>query len=96
MEVSGQLHFPAVLPPGKEIPVPIGQVAVWAQEPVWMRCRKEKFVNDKTTEWILDFNYLGYNMGSHKHSVTNINLHEFQNQCDAIRGILGKVQKGTA
>jgi hypothetical protein len=33
MEVSGQLHAPAVLPPGKEPPVPIESEARWAPEP---------------------------------------------------------------
>jgi hypothetical protein len=39
-EVSGQLHVPAVLPPGKEPPVPIGYEAGWAPEPVWTMWRK--------------------------------------------------------
>jgi hypothetical protein len=30
MEVDGELHVPAVLPPGKELPVPIEQEAGWA------------------------------------------------------------------
>jgi hypothetical protein len=34
MEVSGQLHEPAALPPGKEPLVPIGWEAGWAPEPV--------------------------------------------------------------
>jgi hypothetical protein len=29
LEVSGQLHAPAALPPGKEPPVPIGQEVGW-------------------------------------------------------------------
>jgi hypothetical protein len=29
------LYAPAALPPGKELPVPIGQEAVWAPEQVW-------------------------------------------------------------
>jgi hypothetical protein len=34
--VSGQRHAPAaLLPPGKGPPVPIGQEAGWAPEPVW-------------------------------------------------------------
>lgn len=33
--MSGQLHAPATLPKGKELPVPIGQEARWASEPVW-------------------------------------------------------------
>jgi hypothetical protein len=41
MEVSGQLHAPAALPPGKEPLVPIGYEAGWAPEPVWMRLRKK-------------------------------------------------------
>jgi len=36
MEVSGQLHTPAALSPGKEHPAPIGWEAGWALEPVWM------------------------------------------------------------
>jgi hypothetical protein len=34
LEVSGQLHAPAALPPGKEPPVPIGQEVGWTSEPV--------------------------------------------------------------
>jgi len=29
MEVSGQLHAPSALPPGKDPPMHIGQEAVW-------------------------------------------------------------------
>jgi hypothetical protein len=35
MEVSGQLHTLAALPPGKEPSVPLGYEAGWAPEPVW-------------------------------------------------------------
>jgi hypothetical protein len=35
MEVSGQLHAPAVLLPEKEPPVPTEQEAGWAPKPVW-------------------------------------------------------------
>jgi hypothetical protein len=36
MGVSGQRHAPdALLPPGKGPPVPTGQEAGWAPEPVW-------------------------------------------------------------
>jgi hypothetical protein len=37
MVVSGQLHTPTALPPGKEPLVPIGEEAGWASEPFWMR-----------------------------------------------------------
>jgi hypothetical protein len=37
MEVSGQLHTPAALPP-----VPIGQEYRWASESIWTRWREEK------------------------------------------------------
>jgi len=37
MEVSGQLHAPAALPPGQETTVPIWQEVVWASDPVWPR-----------------------------------------------------------
>jgi hypothetical protein len=40
-EVSGQLHAPAALPPGKEPPLSIGQKAGWAPEPVWTTWRRE-------------------------------------------------------
>jgi len=33
VEVSGQLHDPATLPPGKENLVTIGQEAGWSPEP---------------------------------------------------------------
>jgi hypothetical protein len=40
MGVSGQRHAPAaLLPPGKGPPVPIGQEAGWAPEPVWTQDR---------------------------------------------------------
>jgi hypothetical protein len=35
MELSGQLHVPAALPPEGEFSVPIGQEAGWAAKPVW-------------------------------------------------------------
>jgi hypothetical protein len=43
MEVSSQLHAPAALPPGTELPVPIEYEAGWAPEPVWTRWWREKF-----------------------------------------------------
>jgi hypothetical protein len=43
MGVSGQRHAPAaLLPPGKGTPVPIGQEAGWAPEPVWTQRLQEK------------------------------------------------------
>jgi hypothetical protein len=36
----GQLHAPTDLFPGKEPPVPIGEEAGWAPEPVWTTRRK--------------------------------------------------------
>jgi hypothetical protein len=38
--VSGQLHVPAALPPGKERPVPIGYEIGWTPEPVWTTWRR--------------------------------------------------------
>jgi len=35
MEVSGQLHAPMALPPGRELSVPIAEEDGWAAEPVW-------------------------------------------------------------
>jgi hypothetical protein len=37
MEVSGQLHAPAALPPRKDPAVPIGYEAGWVLEPVVKR-----------------------------------------------------------
>jgi hypothetical protein len=31
---SGQFHASVALPPGKETPVPVGEEAVWAPQPV--------------------------------------------------------------
>jgi hypothetical protein len=42
MEMSGQLHDPVALPPGREYPVSIGVEAGWAPEPVWMLWGREK------------------------------------------------------
>jgi hypothetical protein len=42
MKVSGQPQASAILPPRKEPPVPTGQEAVWAPEPVWTLWREEK------------------------------------------------------
>jgi hypothetical protein len=39
MEVGGQLHAPAALPPGKDPRYEAG----WAPQPVWTRCLREKF-----------------------------------------------------
>jgi hypothetical protein len=43
MEVSGQLHAPAALSPGKEPLVPIGKEAGWAPELFWTRWWRYKF-----------------------------------------------------
>jgi hypothetical protein len=41
LEMSGQLHASAALPPQKEPTVLIGYEAGWIQEPVWTTWRKE-------------------------------------------------------
>jgi hypothetical protein len=43
-EVSGQLHAPAALPPGKEPLVPARQEAGWAPEPAWKRWWRKKIL----------------------------------------------------
>jgi hypothetical protein len=43
MEVSGQLHAPADLPPGKEPLVPVTYEVGWAPEPFWTQWWREKF-----------------------------------------------------
>jgi hypothetical protein len=42
MEVNGQLHFPAALPPGKLLPVHIEYEALWAPKPVWTLWKKKR------------------------------------------------------
>jgi len=42
VEVSGQLHAPAVIPPEKEPPVHFGLEVGWDPELVWTRWRGEK------------------------------------------------------
>jgi hypothetical protein len=43
MRVSGQHDAPAALyPPGKGPPVPVGQEAGWAPEPIWTQKLEEK------------------------------------------------------
>jgi hypothetical protein len=44
MEVGGQLHASAALPPEKERTVSIGFEAGWAPEPVWAMGSTEKFL----------------------------------------------------
>jgi hypothetical protein len=44
MEVSGQLHVPVPLIPGKEPPVSTGQKAERDPEPVWTLWSTEKFL----------------------------------------------------
>jgi hypothetical protein len=41
LEMCGQLHAMAALPPGKEPPVHIEEEVEWTPEPVWMRSRSE-------------------------------------------------------
>jgi hypothetical protein len=44
MEVSGQLHDPAALPPGKESKVPIEQTIEWTSELAWTLWKRENFL----------------------------------------------------
>jgi hypothetical protein len=50
--VSGQLHAPATLPPGKELPVPIGYEIGWTPVPVWTTWRTENswFYRDSNSD----------------------------------------------
>jgi hypothetical protein len=60
MKVSGQLHIPAALPPGKEPSLPIGW-AEWAPEPVWT---KNKLLH------LVSYSYYLYQ--SHVYSIPSI------------------------
>jgi len=48
MEVSGQLHVPAALAPGKQPPVPTDQEVGWAPEQVWTWWREKSQVPART------------------------------------------------
>jgi hypothetical protein len=48
--VSGQLHPPAALSPGKEPPVPIAQKAGWTPESVWTKWRRKKFYRNSNPD----------------------------------------------
>jgi hypothetical protein len=71
MHVSGQLHVPAPLPPGKEPPVPIGLEAGWAPEPVWTTrgrenpspCRKSKPGLPSHRSSLCRLSYPGFDLG---------------------------------
>jgi hypothetical protein len=74
MEVSGQLHAPAALPPGKEPLVRTEQEAEWAPEPFWTRWCRKKFprresnprtpivqtVAQRYTDWAITCNFIKY------------------------------------
>jgi len=55
MVVSGQLHAPAALPPGKKPLVPTGYEAEWIPEPVWTQWRREKFLGTALRRALLSF-----------------------------------------
>jgi len=42
MEVSSQLHAPVTLSQAKKAPVPTGEKAGWATEPVWTQQQRRK------------------------------------------------------
>jgi hypothetical protein len=45
MEVSGQLHAPVALIPGKSRQVPTGYKPVWVSEPVWNLWRRKNLAH---------------------------------------------------
>jgi hypothetical protein len=45
MDVSGQLHVPAALPPRKEPPVIMGWETGWALKPVWTLWRRKNLAS---------------------------------------------------
>jgi hypothetical protein len=44
MEVSGQLHIPSALPPGKELLILIEYETKWVPQPVWTLYIRENIV----------------------------------------------------
>jgi hypothetical protein len=44
MEVSGQLHAPASLSPGREVSYTCDKKAGWAPDPVWALWRGEEYL----------------------------------------------------
>jgi len=52
MQVSGQPHAPAALPPGNEVPAPNDQEAAWASKQVWTFRRKiDILTNSSVTKY---------------------------------------------
>jgi hypothetical protein len=53
-------------------------------------------INERILEQVLNFNYLGYNMGLHREMDINVKLQRFQQICGTIkRTLAGKVRKET-
>jgi hypothetical protein len=48
LEVSGQLHAPVALPPGKEPSVPVRYGTGWAPKPAWTTWRKKNLASTET------------------------------------------------
>jgi hypothetical protein len=71
MEMSGQLHAPSALPPGKEALGPIGQEAGLAPEPVWTLWRREKFcsyrdlISDSSAVQLVTIRYADWAIAAH-------------------------------
>jgi hypothetical protein len=50
IEVSGQLHASAILPSGKQTPVPNGEEAGWTPEPIWALWKKNLAPDENWTQ----------------------------------------------
>jgi hypothetical protein len=48
--MSGQLHCPVALPPGKEPPIPIGYEVGWTAEPAWTIWRQYRNSNSDPSD----------------------------------------------
>jgi hypothetical protein len=66
MEVNGQLHTLAALPPGKEPLIPIGYEAEWAPDPVWTLWHREKSLASAGNRTSVVLSYPGSILGSKK------------------------------
>jgi hypothetical protein len=86
LEVSGQLHSPTTLPPGKEPSVPIGYEFGWTPQSVWTTWRRENSwpygdsnSNPSVVQPIASC-YTGYALLAHN----NINNNNNHNSCHAL------------
>jgi hypothetical protein len=83
MEVSGQLHPQAALPPGKCFPEPILLEAGWASKPVWTLWSRKKIIlplpgiEPHKRKYKLQYSFIKYSIINGNITIAYINLQYF-------------------